>query len=533
MMPSNTLLLINTFLKSTSNINVLKFSKDKAKRKFAINSLIGNGVLSVVLMVYATLLSVGLVNYGQAKELPALCALCLLAMPFLFTLLKANGYLFGFKEYDMIMAMPFTVKSIVSGKFWYMYIKSIPMSALISLSMLIGYGIGGCLTFLTCAMWIVMTFALPIIPMVIATALGVITVKIGSGFKHKGIVQALLICILILPMFFSRFFVENTIRNDELDDVMQTISDGIHSATAHMPFARWFSEAVNESVISSFLLVVASAIIIYELFFVLISKFYRRMNSDLSAGTSSKKFELTSQKQQSMVKAIALKEFRRMTGSAVYLLNAGLGQIMVLIMGIAMLFVKPEVIIKSMMQGAPIDATLIFPAIPILFYFFLGMVPTTACSPSLEGKNYWIMQTLPISPMDDNKGKILYNLCISIPFAVFATIAASICFRVSVIDAITSVIAISSMCIFSTVSGLRSGLKHRRLDWENEIEVIKQGMAVSMYIIPHIISGIVLMPLVVVVNIYIHNVAVFMSFITLIAWILTIFAWKGVKKYTH
>ncbi len=532
MMSSSTMLLVKTFLKSTSNINVLKFSKDKAKRKYAINSLVSNGVLSVVLMVYATLLSVGLANSGQAKELPALCALCLLAMPFLFTLLKANGYLFGFKEYDMIMAMPFAVKSIISGKFWYMYIKSIPMSALISLSMLVGYGVSGCLTFLSCALWIVMTFALPIIPMVVATALGAVTVKIGAKFKYKNIAQAVLIAMLILPIFFSRFFIESTIRNDELDDVMQTISDGIHSTTAYMPFVRWFSEAVSESVISSFLLVVVSAIIVYELFLVLISKFYRKMNSDLSAGTGSNKFELTTQKQQSMVKTIALKEFKRMMGSSTYLLNAGLGQIMVTFMGIAMLFVKPEVIIQAMMQGAPIEASLIFPAVPLLFYFFIGMVPTTACSPSLEGKNYWIMQTLPISPMDDNKGKILYNLCISIPFAAFATIAASICFRSSVMDAIISVIAISSMCIFSTINGLRSGLKHRRLDWENEIEVIKQGMAISMYIIPHIISGMLLIPLVVVVNNYIHNVAVIMLFITIIAWILALFAWQGVKKYT-
>ena len=41
------------------------------------------------------------------------------------------------------------------------------------------------------------------------------------------------------------------------------------------------------------------------------------------------------------------------------------------------------------------------------------------------------------------------------------------------------------MCIFSTISGLRSGLKHRRLDWENEIEVIKQGAALAVYLFPN------------------------------------------------
>lgn len=534
MMASSTLLLIKTFLKSTDNINILKYSKDKAKRRYAISSLVGQAILHVVFMLYVTLLSVGLAKYGLAEDIPAICALILLAMSFVFTLFKSNGYLFDFKEYDMIMSMPFSVKSIVSGKFWYMYINSISTSVVISLAMLIGYAYGGCLTVWSFLLWVVMTVALPIIPMVFAAALGAIIVKLGAGFKYKNIVQALLTAVILLPVFFGRFFLEKTVSNEELGDMLQSISERVRETVVYIPFAKWFSEAVNRGDLVSFLLVIVSAIVIYELFFVLLGKYYRRMNSRLSAGATGKKYEMTTQKQMSMVNAVAFKEFKRMTGSSVYLLNAGLGYIMVAIMGVALLFVKPEVIINSMMQGNPmsIEADRIFPIIPMIFYFFLGMLPTTACSPSLEGKNYWIMQTLPISPMDDNKGKLLFNLYLSIPVAVFATITASICFRVSVIDALTGVVAISSLCIFSAVSGLRSGLKHRRLDWENEIEVIKQGMAVSMYILPHIVTGFILVPLVLGANYLLHNIPVIMLFITVIAWILTGFAWKGVKKYT-
>jgi len=531
-MSSKTLLLVKTFLKSTGNINVLKFSGDKSKRKYATSSLIGQIVLYIVFMLYATLLSVGLANFGQARALPELCAILLLGIPIIFTLIKANGYLFGFKEYDMIMAMPFSVKNIVAAKFLYMYIKSIPMYALISLATLIGYATGGYLTFMSCIFWLVMTFTLPVIPMVIASALGAVTVKIGARFKYKNIAQAVLIAVLILPVTFSGFFFENTSGTEDIEDMMHSISGGISGTATYIPFAKWFSEAVNDGIISSFLLIVASAIIIYEIFFILISKFYRRMNSQLSASIDNKKIDISSQKQKSMVKAIAFKEFKRLTGSSIYLLNVGIGPIMVVLLGIVMLFINPEAIISSIMSEEPIDASLVFPAIPLLLYFFIGMIPTTVCSPSLEGKNYWIMQTLPINPMDDNKGKILFNLYLSIPFACFTTITACICFRVSLLDAVTSIIAIGSLCIFSTVNGLRSGLKHRKLDWENEIEVVKQGMAVFMYIIPHLITGMLLIPFVIAANNFLHNTALIMLFIILIAWLLTAFAWKGVKKYT-
>ncbi|MBQ7679359.1 MAG: hypothetical protein IJT34_05875 [Butyrivibrio sp.] len=32
----------------------------------------------------------------------------------------------------------------------------------------------------------------------------------------------------------------------------------------------------------------------------------------------------------------------------------------------------------------------------LLKFVFIGMMATTACSPSLEGKNYWILQSLPL-----------------------------------------------------------------------------------------------------------------------------------------
>lgn len=533
MMQGNSTTLLNTLLLSTSPINVLKTSKEQAKRRYAKNTIVGLVILCIVFLIYGAMLSIGIAKAGQAEILPELCAMIVLAMTFLFTLFKASGYLFGFKEYDMIMSMPFSVKSVVASRFWYMYIKSMPMYLAISLAMLIGYGVGGCLSVLSCIIWIVLSLVLPVGPMVIATALGAIAVKIGARFRHKSVVQAVLKLVFILPIFFSKFFFDNNMNSDELDALMKSIADGVHRSSSYMPVARWFANAINKIDVIAFVLVILSATVVYEVFFIIISKFYRRINSQLSVGENNRKFKLTNQKQQSMVKSIAFKEYKRMTGSSVYLLNVGFGQIMVTIMGIVMLFVKPEIIIDKMLQGAPLEATLVFPAIPILFYFFLGMVPTTACSPSLEGKNYWIMQTLPIRQEEDKQGKILFNLYITLPFAAFGTIAASICFRVSVIDALASVLAICSLCVFSTINGLRSGLKHRRLDWENEIEVIKQGMAVTMYIIPHIISGIVLMPLVVVANYYLHSVTIIMLILTVITWgLIAILKPKNMGKYS-
>ena len=41
------------------------------------------------------------------------------------------------------------------------------------------------------------------------------------------------------------------------------------------------------------------------------------------------------------------------------------------------------------------------------------------------------------------------------------------------------------LCLFSANWGLVCGIKHMRLDWENEVEVIKQGTAVMIYLFPN------------------------------------------------
>jgi ABC-2 type transport system permease protein len=46
-----------------------------------------------------------------------------------------------------------------------------------------------------------------------------------------------------------------------------------------------------------------------------------------------------------------------------------------------------------------------------------------------------------------------------------------------------------ALCAFSTAWGCVCGVKHMRLDWENEVEVIKQGAAVTIYLLPNMFAA--------------------------------------------
>lgn len=522
MMKNKRLLLLRNLLKSTSEINIYKHTTDKKKRTNIIGNMVGYGVVFVMIVLYCGIMAIGLGYSDRGYAIPELAASLMLAMPFLFTLLKTNGYLFAFKEYDMLMAMPFSVKNIVACKFLYMYVQNLKWILGISLSMLIGYTVTVRFDLWIVFSWIVLTFVFPLIPMILASALGALIAGIGSSFKYKKLVQIVLIFIAVVPLMFSQFFVEKLGMDGELNAFMGEVAGAVDSVSGVLVPAKWFRQAVLEKNYPVFAIIIAVTIAAFELFFTLVSKSYRKINSKLMSASAHKKYSMKAQKQHSMVRSIAFKEFKRAIGSTTYATNAFMGQFMALVFGIVVVIMGKEKLVSTL--NVPIALETLLPALPIFVYFFVGMVTTTAISPSTEGKNYWIIQSLPINPMDDCKGKMLFNLIVSIPIGVSSVILFSIGFGADIWTGITGVIEIIALCLLSTVFGLVCGIKHRRLDWENEIEVIKQGPAISSYLLPNMIVSMVLIGGVVYLGALLSPVIINIA-ITVAGLILTWIAW--------
>ena len=98
------------------------------------------------------------------------------------------------------------------------------------------------------------------------------------------------------------------------------------------------------------------------------------------------------------------------------------------------------------------------------------------------------------------QGKMLFNLYLTVPFMSFAILCLCISARVAPVDTILYLILGISLCAFSTAWGCVCGVKHMRLDWENEVEVIKQGAAVLIYMLPNMFITLGLVVLVVILG---------------------------------
>ena len=195
------MLLLKTLLLSTDRWNIYKNTNDKKKRRKIIGGFIGSLVLYLMLMAYSIAACVGYGLNGMMDDAPVMCALVISLLAFVFTLFRTNGYLFNFKEYDMLMSLPFETKTVAGCKFLYMYVKMLPWYLSRSLAMMAGYGYFAHPSFIIYPLWIILSFFLPVIPMLLSAFFGFLIARISSGFKKTNLIQTVLTFIFVIFFF--------------------------------------------------------------------------------------------------------------------------------------------------------------------------------------------------------------------------------------------------------------------------------------------------------------------------------------------
>ena len=116
-----------------------------------------------------------------------------------------------------------------------------------------------------------------------------------------------------------------------------------------------------------------------------------------------------------------------------------------------------------------------------LFFYAAFMTPLSITSITREGKNIFLMQTLPISYEDQIKGRILgsslFQFISTFPIIIF--LAYLIGF-----DGLNILAMLIGSCLGSYASssfGIYYGIKYPKLDWENPQDAVKRNFPVFLF----------------------------------------------------
>ena len=230
-------------------------------------------------------------------------------------------------------------------------------------------------------------------------------------------------------------------------------------------------------------------------------------------------------------------ESKRYFKSTTYVLNTIIGAFFILLSSALMTgFGKQRIenIITMYLPNVDNLLTHINALIVMIVAVTSSTVITTSASISIEGKHIWILKAHPIDVLDIFKAKLLLNILLGgIPSIISAIL---LVFVVGIAYLPFAIVLMISSVVFSAIIGLIFNLKYYNLDWKDEQEIVKQGMAVLISMAVAILPGAIILVaylagLMMVVNPFIYLAAACVLIILIDVILCRYLFTKGVEKF--
>jgi ABC-2 type transport system permease protein len=191
----------------------------------------------------------------------------------------------------------------------------------------------------------------------------------------------------------------------------------------------------------------------------------------------NKNFKLQKQQRNSQKRTLAKRELRTLFSIPVYLLNVITGPILSIICSVVL------AVMVSKTGGDTAVKQILMAIAPAILLFMHMLVPSTASSISLEGKNYWIIKSSPIKESHYLACKLGTNFLVNTIPAAISCIILSIFVAPSFKFVLTLFVFAVGGSILSGNLGLLFNLKFPKLNWENEAQIVKYGLPLILTMI--------------------------------------------------
>ena len=357
----------------------------------------------------------------------------------------------------------------------------------------------------------------PMIPLVVASILAVLITYISSRFKYKNLITIIFsmvfFLLIMLISFKTQDFINSFVRNSE------SIAEGI--SKVYIP-ALYLKKALIEFNIFYLIQFIAISLIPFVVFILIFSKTFRGINGKLGESYKKANYKIGELNLNSEMKALTMMEVRKYFSIPIYVLNTAFGMILMLVGAVFSFFVKPENL--AMIVEIPNSQNILPIGLLVATFFVIGLAPTTSSSISLEGKNLWIIKSLPIDVKKIFKAKIYLNLLVTVPIAVISNVLLFISLSLNIKYLIFNIFILIMYAIVSAMVGLLINLYFPKLQWTSATTVVKQSASVLL----SMVFTLIFIATVVCVIIFTYKNTLLFLLIILILLILLIIILRGV-----
>ncbi len=404
-----------------------------------------------------------------------LTALLAFALIFLGSVFTTKSQIYEAKDNELLLSMPIKPRDILISRILVLLVSNYFFEAVVFLPAIIVWilftGGGGLLT------WVALLLTLVLLPMFALAVSGVFAWLISlltSKIRNKTLVTTAA-SLAFFGLYF--YFFSNL---DQYIVLFQDQSGQIMAGIRGVWPLYWIGSAIANGNALHLLFAVLIYAIPFLLFLWLISTSFLRIVTTRRGGGKRASVARPEAKRSSAFSALLRKELSRLFSSATYLLNCGITAILEVV-AVAMLILKGNDLLTALLSSElALPTSVIAAAFALLLSSFGIMSYFTAPSISLEGKCFPLLCSLPVSPRTVLKAKLSLQLVIMIPINLICAVALGIFAEADLCGWLFLLFLPNLMTLWVGITGLICNLSYPVFDWQNEAQVIKQGMAVLL-----------------------------------------------------
>jgi len=464
--------LLKVFLKEQFSLKRLfgfDFKKEKIK-----------GILVGLAILYAIVVFLGAFGYmffdlgkilkemGQPHILLSFYAVYAIGLSIIIVFFRANGSLFYYKDYDILSPLPIHPRTVLLSKIsvllWMLYVSSL----IFTLPIVFSYFYHNGFHVVSFIFYLLSFLVMPLVPIVIMSLIALLMSLLTRHFRRHKIINIILTFVVFLGLFMVSFNL-NDVETNPLTGQIDLFS-GLSSS---YPPLKWMIDAISNRSIISMLYLLSSHVGLFVIFVLGISPIVNYTNQKGMKSFKAKKGKALVYQSRPVMMSLIKKEFKKFFSITLYAVNAGLGPVLLMILSVASLFFRSEIenILREAI-GAGLDIEVL---LMVFIGFSIAMTYTPAISLSLEGKNFWIIKSLPIEPKTIMLSKVIFNVLLILPIALVSILLFGISIQLGILSQLLMMgLAIIFSVLISIIDGIIN-LYVPKFEFQNEVEVIKQS----------------------------------------------------------
>ncbi len=378
--------------------------------------------------------------------------------------------LYQAKDNDLLLSMPIPVSRILTARLSGVYAMGLMYELIVMIPAQIVWLYTAPLSVLGVVNVVLLPLLLSGLVLVLSAVLGWVVALISAKLKNKSVLT-----VITSLIFFAGYYYLSA----QTGTILQAFIENAEALSGKMQmlfYPLYHMGSAAEGKPLSMLFFTGFIALLLCLTYLILSRSFLKL-ATANAGSVKKAYKDNMVKPHTISKALLLKEWMRFSGNSTYMLNCGLGIILMPIMAIV-LFWKADVLLPLL------TSEFVKPYVPLIALvaplLTLSTTYITAPSVSLEGKSLWLLQSLPVRGKQILQAKLRLQLLLAMPSAAILVLAEEILLRPEPLYALLIPVNTALFAVLTALLGLILGLKMSNFQWTSEIVPIKQGASVGL-----------------------------------------------------